>query len=235
MQGSPNITLGCIVLFYYVVQTYIPLVRSRWMPDLLGWHVALGYWFAFGAIFRNLRFIGAAFLSVGALALVMAVLSFPKVTLVTAFAALSVGRARIPVGAILFIVLPALFFGLNFDPFALTRDLPGVMGSRVRAYLLLILSSGEMLKARSRELVENLLCRGLDLRARRSKLRHIHRFLPTLLVATIHEGTYRHSFLSMLGCPPSTFPAYAVTRRISIVQKVVILIALGLVALRLWL
>jgi hypothetical protein len=230
MKGSRNITVALIILAYYAVESYVPVFESCCLPRLQYWHVALIYWLLLGLLVRARRFVLTELISLSAFGVVVGTLLYGSTSWQAATGALS--HPGIPLFMLLFVILPVMFFGLTFDPFGLVKDLPAVTNVRAPAYLLLLLSSGEMFKARSAEILEHLLVRGLDLKQPRWRIRYAHIYFPPLLLASIQEAAYRYSYTSMLGCPADRFPLTKRRQRISARQKAVLVSISLLVILR---
>jgi len=219
MRHSRNLTILILILLFFAACAY-----SKFLPKFLhlsvnSWEVAICYWFVLGVALRNWRFLATQLFSLFAFAAVLTVLQENTFTLTYRMLLETTGRLSLPVFIILFVVGPAIFFSFNFDPYGLVRELPRVANVRATAHLLLMLSAGEMFRARFAEVSENLTVRGVNLKKGGRRILSAPTFLPPLLMALIQEAAYRHSYALMLGCPPGRFPVQRSQTQVSPGQK----------------
>lgn len=231
-RHSHNLTVVILILFYYVVCVYAALLGrvSPLMPN--SWEVGLIYWLLLGSALRNWRFLATQMFSMIAFGVVLTVLQTVRFALDYGMVRATTATYTLPVVIFLFVVCPGIFFSFNFDPYGLVRELPRIINRRATAHLLLMLSTGEMFRARLAEVSENLLVRGIDITSPGRRLLNIPTFLPPLMMALIQEAAYRHSYIRMLGCPEDRFPHQRTRTTISAAQKVALFLALLLLAAR---
>ena len=220
LRHSRNLTILILILLFFVACGY-----SRFLPRYLNlsvnsWEIAICYWLILGVALRNWRFLVTQLFSLFAFAAVLTVLQENTFTLTYRMLLETTGRLSPPVFIILFVVGPAIFFSFNFDPYGLVKELPQVANVRATAHLLLMLSAGEMFRARFAEVSENLTVRGVDLKKSGRRILSAPTFLPPLLMALIQEAAYRHSYALMLGCPAGRFPVQRSQTQVSLGQKI---------------
>lgn len=225
-KGSINFTVSLVILSYFVVQAYAGLV-----PSLARWQFALIFWFVVAVLMRNFRFLFAHCAALVAFGFVISILHYNSLSVANGLLAL--GHPSTPLYMILFVIFPMVFFNLTFDAYSLMKDLPAIASVRVPAYILLILSSGEMFNARFDEIREHLAVRGIDVSGGFARIRHAVTYLPPLLLALIQEAVYRYSYIGMVGCPTDRFPIRKKEPRISRAQKISFAGLLALLVLRL--
>lgn len=232
-RRSRNLTVLILILFLYVTCAYAPPIAKYTSLKLNAWETAFIYWMIVGLALRNWRFLATQLFSLVAFGVVLTILQ--RVTFGVTYPMIleTTSRYTLPVMIVLYVVGPGIFFSFNFDPYGLVKELPRVINTRATAQLLLMLSAGEMFQARFAEVSENLVVRGFNLRKRVNRMLRVPTFLPPLLMALIQEAAYRHSYNSMLGCPPDRFPVSNVHTRTSTVQKVGLIAAILLIGIRL--
>lgn len=231
-RHSRNLTILILILFFYVTCAYAPALAKYTSLRLNAWETAFVYWMVVGLALRNWRFLATQLFSLVAFGVVLTILQ--KVTFGVTYAMLieTTSRHTLPVMIVLYVVGPGIFFSFNFDPYGLVKELPRVINTRATAQLLLMLSAGEMFQARFAEVSENLVVRGFNLRNRATRLLSVPTFLPPLLMALIQEAAYRHSYNSMLGCPPDRFPVSNVHTRMTNAQRIGLITAILLIGIR---
>jgi len=220
LRHSRNLTILILILFFFAACAYSRILFKYVNLSLNAWEVAICYWVVLGVALRNWRFLFTQLFSLFAFAAVLTVLQENTFALTYPMLLETTGRLSPPVFIILFVVGPAIFFSFNFDPYGLVRELPQIANVRATAHLLLMLSAGEMFRARFAEVSQNLIVRGVDLKKRGRRILSAPTFLPPLLMALIQEAAYRHSYALMLGCPAGKFPVQSSQTRVSPGQKV---------------
>ncbi|MEP7273011.1 MAG: hypothetical protein ABI882_16040 [Acidobacteriota bacterium] len=230
-RHSRNLTILILILFFYVVCAYAPAFAGLTSIRINSWEVAIGYWVLIGLALRNWGFLATQTFSLLAFGVVLTILQ--KVTFAISYEMVreTTGSLSLPVVILLFVVGPGIFFSFNFDPYGLVRELPRIANVRATAHLLLMLSAGEMFQARFSEVSENLMVRGVNVASRARRLLSVPTFLPPLLMALIQEAAYRHSYTAMLGCPPDRFPKQRARTRVSLPQKLALVVAIVLLLL----
>ncbi len=233
VRHSRNLTIFILILFFYVACAYSQLVARYASININPWEVAICYWVIVGLALRNWGFLATQIFSLIAFGVVLTILQRVSFALTYAMIIETTSSISLPVLIVFYVVGPGIFFSFNFDPYGLVKELPRVANVRVTAQLLLMLSAGEMFQARFAEVSENLVVRGINVKNRAGRILSVPTFLPPLLMALIQEAAYRHSYTSMLGCPPDKFPVNRARTRVTPGQKVGLAFAVVLIAIRL--
>ena len=238
MKGSRNVTIVILIVYFYVTCAYVSLYAKHNLASPNFWHVALVYWLTISILLRNWRFLITQTLSLLAFASIWSILknntfaiSLGMVNETTVIKN-PVTMSMLPIIIVLFVIGPAIFFSLTFDPYALAKDLARVANIRATSYLLLILSAGEMFRERFSEVSENLIVRGVNVQDRIVRISRFAIFFPPLIRALVQEAVYRQSYAFMLGCEPGRFPARRFERRASLLQVIGLAFGILLIIVR---
>ena len=232
LRRSRNLTILILILFFYAACAYSPVIARYTTISVNSWEMAICYWLLVGVALRNWGFLATQLFSLVAFGVVLTILQKVSFAVTYPMIVETTGSLSLPVLIVLYVVGPGIFFSFNFDPYGLVKELPSVVNVRATAQLLLMLSAGEMFQARFAEVSENLVVRGVDVRNKARRILSVPTFLPPLLMALIQEAAYRHSYASMLGCPPDRFPVSRARTRVSSAQKMGLAAAVVLSATR---
>ena len=159
MNGSKNVTVGLVVLGYYLTQAYLPTL-AQWvsMSHVERWHLAIAYWLLAGVVFSRFGYCFViVFASVACDVLVILQQPGPGSAyshwtgmfrgLSTQFLAPSL---------LIFVFCPLAFFASTFDSYNLVKDVAAISNRRFPAYLLSLFSFIALTRIRFGDISENL-------------------------------------------------------------------------------
>ena len=217
-SGSINITLSISILYYYSLLLLAPLFYHLTLYAAVP-TLAIIFWLHISLFINCIHFrtFIAQTIIMTLLTLVLILTARKKVTFNNLILLLVHHPASRPMALVIWVVLPAIFFSSNYDPFLLVKDL-AMFKIPTTGYLLVIFTFGETFKRRFLEISEVLTVRGINLSNSRERITNINRFLPQLLRGMIEQAGYRGDYSSMLGCPPGRLPSIHSKNTISPLQ-----------------
>lgn len=235
MRGSHNVTVGLVVLGYYLTQTYFPALTSRLpLANLERWHIAIIYCLCFGVAFRRYGYCLAIVFATAACDMLVILQQPSTVDGHPAGANIFRGLSTqfLPVNLLLFVFYPLAFFASTFDSYNLVKDVAALSNRRFPAYLLSLFSFIALSRIRFGDIAENLRIRGVDIHSRFWRLWFARRWTIPLIASLYQGAAYSTEYREMVGCSLGAFPRFDRQRRVSLPQRIALVVILFLFLLR---